>query len=109
MLLDLNEVADEALRIKHEKWFAVVTPDDIETNPERIIAQIALIHSEASEMLEAYNKERNLDHFQEEGIDVIIRTLELLRGVGTDIPAVLMAKMAKNQDRPPRHGNKRIN
>jgi NTP pyrophosphatase (non-canonical NTP hydrolase) len=105
----LNQLGDEAITIKNSKGFSTIVPQDWDTNPDKIVARIALIQSEASEMVEAFNKEHNKTHFIEEGIDVIIRTIEILRGLDADIDKELDLKMEKNRSRPAKHGDKLIN
>jgi len=65
--------------------------------------KIALIHSEASEALEALRKSDN-DNFTEELSDVLIRTLELSGFVGEDIGKSTLDKHTKNKLRPRKHG-----
>lgn len=50
----------------------------------------------------------DIENFIEEGIDVLIQTLELLKGLGANIDEQLRKKMEYNRNRPPRHGGKRI-
>lgn len=77
---------------------------------------IALIHSEASEALEAYrNNEPNywvgIDSKPEgmaaELADVIIRTLDTCALFDIDINEAVARKMVYNSSRPFRHGGKR--
>ncbi len=76
---------------------------------ERIMTNLALIHSEVSEAVEALRKDP--DHIGEELADVLIRTLELSHMLGIDIGALTFEKMAKNRvraDVPARAGGKAI-
>lgn len=76
---------------------------------ERVMTNLALIHSEVSEAVEAVRKDP--DHIGEELADVLIRTLELAHMLGIDIGLVTLQKMEKNCTRldvPVRAGGKAI-
>ena len=76
---------------------------------DRVLANLALIHSEVSEALEAVRKDP--DHIGEELADVLIRTLELAHMLGIDIGPLTEAKMRQNRvraDVPARAGGKVI-
>jgi hypothetical protein len=72
--------------------------------------QIAMIHSEATEILEALRKDKGDQAVVEEIADLIIRTLDLYKGIklySGELPSldeVLMKKSIVNQDRPRLHG-----
>jgi NTP pyrophosphatase (non-canonical NTP hydrolase) len=69
-----------------------------------------MIHSEATEILEALRKDKGDQAVVEEIADLIIRTLDLYKGIklySADLPSldeVLMKKSIVNQDRPRLHG-----
>lgn len=71
---------------------------------------IALIHSELSEMLEAYrhgNKRSehiNASAVEEEMADVLIRLFDMAVGMVQNLPRATMLKMAFNRTRPRKHG-----
>ena len=73
--------------------------------------KLALIHSEVTEVLGAIRKNKGSEQIVEEIADVIIRTLDLyaaLRNkdeVDHSLDEVLDAKINKNKQRPPLHGN----
>jgi len=74
---------------------------------------IALIHSEASEALEAKRKGDpestkipGHSNFAEELSDIVIRVLDLAEGEGIDLYKTLNAKHEYNKNRPYRHGKK---
>jgi NTP pyrophosphatase (non-canonical NTP hydrolase) len=72
--------------------------------------QIAMIHSEATEILEALRKDKGDEAVVEEIADLIIRALDLYKGIklySGELPSldsVLMKKSLTNQDRPRLHG-----
>jgi NTP pyrophosphatase (non-canonical NTP hydrolase) len=74
------------------------------------LKQIAMIHSECSEVLEAIRKEKGDGQVVEELADIIIRTLDLWAGLVRDsytkesIAKVLVAKTDVNKTRPKMHG-----
>jgi len=74
---------------------------------------LMLIVTEVAEAMEAY-REGNPDSekipghskVEEELADAIIRILDYAGGMGFDLESALLAKMAYNDTRPYRHGNK---
>lgn len=74
------------------------------------LKQIAMIHSECSEVLEAIRKEKGDGQVVEELADIIIRTLDLWAGLVRDsytkesIAKVLVNKTNVNKSRPQMHG-----
>lgn len=72
-----------------------------------LCTHLALIHSEVSEALEAVRK-RDRENFDEELADVVIRVLSVAYGLGTDLDAVVTAKLAKNRKRGLHHGGKAV-
>lgn len=65
--------------------------------------KIALIHSEASEMLDAL-RDGNEDALGEECADLLIRLLDFTDARNIDLDYHVDRKMAKNIDRPRLHG-----
>lgn len=74
------------------------------------LKQIAMIHSEASEALEAIRKEKGDDQVVEEFTDIIIRVLDLWAGMSQrgytkeSISQMLVRKVEHNKTRPQMHG-----
>ena len=103
----LNRIARECwLTSKRNGFSPHENIDDISEYKYYLSTKIALIHSEASEMLEAI-RINDFDNMIEEGIDVIIRTLEYLSCLkDVDIDKQLKKKMNKNNKRTFMHGGK---
>lgn len=75
--------------------------------------QIALIHSEASELLESYRKDPEqsakivgFSTSEEEAADIIIRVLDMASHRNMRIGQAIIAKMAYNSTRPTKHGKR---
>lgn len=78
---------------------------------------IALLHSEVSEMFEAYRKfgvdeftgsDGKPDDVGSEAADVLIRLLDTCHRYGIDLEYQYERKMAYNRARPYKHGGKRL-
>lgn len=91
---------------KLAKGWTVTTPESW-ADDNQIPADLALIHSELSEALEAF-REGDPGHFGEELADVLIRVLGLAHGLGIDLGAEMLAKVEENRDRAFKHGGKRL-
>ena len=81
-----------------EKGFSVDWDSNI---PEKI----ALIHSEASEALEAHRSD-NRAEFSEELADIVIRVMDLAGGLHISLEEEIEKKMSKNLSRPWLHGKR---
>jgi NTP pyrophosphatase (non-canonical NTP hydrolase) len=84
-----------------------VTGPDAWDQENQIPADLALIHSEVSEALEAFRR-GDRDEFASELADVLIRVVGLAHGLGIDVGVAMTAKMTANRAREHRHGGKRI-
>jgi len=79
--------------------------------PDLVVAKLGLVHSEVSEMLEAYRKQMGSEKIMEEAADIIIRLLDLIAGLHehgvvdtTDIEGIIERKVIANFNRPRLHG-----
>lgn len=105
--MNMNELAEEILEINRKNGWDCLTPDDLIKDPNKIVAQVGLIMTEAAEAIEGY-REKDFANFREELADVIIRTLDMTAGLGIDIDREITAKLIKNKGRGHRHGGKSI-
>lgn len=102
----------------------------VKTKPWNFAEKIALIHSELSEMLEAWRKgtnesekditiidntscdadgigTRRITAIEEEVADVYIRLMDLCGKLDIDVGRVVLAKMNYNRNRPHMHGGRK--
>jgi NTP pyrophosphatase (non-canonical NTP hydrolase) len=105
---------DTTAKILHETAVQKKFWDDFD--PDRPFVfyakQIAMIHSEATEVLEAIRKDKGEDEIVEEIADIIIRVLDLFEGLkrtgeinkSMSLDDAILLKTVKNQKRPERHG-----
>lgn len=107
-MIDLDEVAFAIHCNAVEKGFwEPNTPDNRTTF---YLKQLAMVHSEVSEVLEAIRKEKGDDQVVEEFADIFIRVLDLWAGMVRDgytkesIEEHLVDKINKNTTRPHMHG-----
>lgn len=96
---DLSTYSDMVFEVNHANgWF-----DEHRTFGE----DIALLHSEVSEALEAYRNNDN-DNLAEEFADIFIRLLDVTHRKGIDLEEEFHKKLNKNRSRGYRHGGKRL-
>jgi NTP pyrophosphatase (non-canonical NTP hydrolase) len=118
MITDLHVLQQSVRNLNEEKGWR----DQART----LVEDLALLHSEVSEALEAWRTfgdvQPHLDYQADqtgaargkpvgvgsEMADVLIRLLDTCDRFGIDLPAELAAKMAFNWTRPRRHGDKHI-
>jgi NTP pyrophosphatase (non-canonical NTP hydrolase) len=76
-----------------------------------MLAKLALIHSEVSEVLEAMRKQMGEEKIVEELVDIYIRLMDFYQGakncgwVESSFDDIYEKKMNKNKERPAKHGN----
>lgn len=105
---DINELAFAIHSNARNKGFWDANTEDNRTI--FYLKQIAMIHSECSEALEAIRKEKGDDVVVEELADIIIRTLDLWAGMSLDqytnksLKESIYKKVEKNIERPRMHG-----
>ena len=102
----LDELALEIRDVNRGNGWAVLQPEEW-GETYKVPGIIALIHSEASEALEAFRKD-DADNFLEELADVLIRVLDCAGGLTDDFDGIVKTKINKNRHRPHRHGGKRV-
>ncbi len=102
----LNQIAQHAQEINEKNGWHI-RPWEAEEDARSIATCIALIHSEASEALEAY-RNNDKEQFAEELADIIIRTVSLADFLKIDIDKEVATKLEKNRTRGFKHGGKRV-
>lgn len=107
-MINLDFWAEEIHANAVEKGFW--EPNNQDTHIIFYLKQIAMIHSECSEVLEAIRKTKGDDKVVEELADIIIRTLDLYYGLVEDgytsesLHDVMIRKTQINRDRDRLHG-----
>ena len=108
MNINLEEMAYAIHSNAVEKGFW--EPNTPDNHTVFYLKQLAMIHSEVSETLEAIRKEKGEEIIVEEMADTIIRLLDLWAGMHRDgavktlLTDALISKVAINTDRPRLHG-----
>jgi NTP pyrophosphatase (non-canonical NTP hydrolase) len=69
---------------------------------------IALLHSEVSEILEAYRKDLGDEAIASEFADVLIRLIDMAEVFNVNLEQAYDDKMAFNRTRSYRHGNRKL-
>ncbi len=116
MSLTIKDMVRDAHQTALEKGFYDNIPDATDINS--LGAQIALMHSELSEALEALRDEQ-LEMFvsfngqKPEGMvvelaDCIIRIADTCGALGLDLEQAIVEKMAYNQTRSHKHGRQNL-
>jgi NTP pyrophosphatase (non-canonical NTP hydrolase) len=110
--MNLDELADSLNDTAVEKGFwSPMSRMESEDDFIFYAKQLAMIHSEVTEALEALRKEQGDQKFVEELADIIIRVLDLWSGMNkirvSELPSIhetLLDKANINKDRPKLHG-----
>lgn len=106
--IDLDALAFDIHKNAVEKGFW--EPNNEDTHTIFYLKQLAMIHSEVSETLEAIRKEKGDEKVVEEIADILIRVLDLWAGLVMDkyttqsLQLTLLEKMKINTQRPKLHG-----
>lgn len=111
--MNLDNLAKSVHSNAVNKGFWDYMYSDLNPNPDTFIffaKQIAMIHSEGTEVLEALRKQKGSDQVVEELADIIIRVVDLYQGlvnageaVGS-LEDVVTRKTIINLERPKMHG-----
>ena len=110
--MNLDMLAFDIHKINKEKGFY-----EGELTIDRIMAKLALVHSEVTETLEAIRKDKGDTAVVEEMADTIIRVLDIWAALDLNhddeldspfpsLETILLAKIEKNRFRPALHGHK---
>lgn len=111
--MNIDELAKEIHKNATEKGFWDYMYENLEPKADPFIffaKQIAMIHSEGTEVLEALRKQKGEQEVVEELADIIIRVLDLYEGlrmngdVKDSLDDVLMRKLEINTRREKMHG-----
>lgn len=95
-----------------DKGFWFLDADENRPSLDKIMAKLALVHSEVTEILEAIRKSKGSKAVVEEMSDVLIRLLDLYGAmwlydmVDESLQELFDEKMEKNKLRPALHGHK---
>jgi NTP pyrophosphatase (non-canonical NTP hydrolase) len=111
--MNLDNLARNVHRNATEKGFWDYMYSNVEPVGDTFIffaKQIAMIHSEATEVLEALRKQKGSDEVVEELADIIIRVVDLYEGLRMageaedSLEDVVTRKTIINSQRPKMHG-----
>lgn len=114
--MKINEIGRMAHHINFNNGWEVMRPEmwNIQNQPpflrddlRYLCTHMALVHTEVAEATEAI-RNHDRDNFDEELADVVIRVASIAHGLGTDLEAVIRAKLAKNATRGLHHGGKAV-
>jgi NTP pyrophosphatase (non-canonical NTP hydrolase) len=100
--MNLNELARQLGVWRRSKGFH--TPESIEDG-ESLLGKLMLVVTEVAEAAEAV-RSADMENFEEEMADVLIRTLDITDAMGIDIEQAITNKMEINERRPALHGRK---
>jgi NTP pyrophosphatase (non-canonical NTP hydrolase) len=107
-MINLDDLAFDLHENAVQKGFW--DPNTPENRTVFYLKQLAMVHSEVSETLEAIRKEKGENKVVEELADILIRVLDLYGGMVEDeytflsLESVLLEKAKINTERPKMHG-----
>lgn len=104
--MSLNQLASLTREINIKNGWDVIQPEDYDDNPEKMLAKHMLIATENAEAVEEY-RDHDREEYEYELADVIIRVLDLSKGLDIDIARRVTEKLIKNAGRGHKHGGKR--
>ena len=105
--LTLKQLASITREINIHNGWDVITPEDYDEKPDKILAKHMLIATENVEAVEKY-RNHNGTEYEYELADIIIRVLDLAAGLDVPIGRRITEKLIKNAGRGHMHGNKKI-
>ena len=91
----LNSYSKEVAKYRESKGFV--------TDWSNMLEKLCLVHSEVSEVAEAY-RDNDRVGFNEEIADTFIRLMDICGTLDIDIESEIKEKMKKNRNRPYYHG-----
>ena len=93
--IKLNSYSKEVAKSRESKGFV--------TDWSNMLEKLCLVHSEVSEVAEAY-RDNDRVGFNEEIADTFIRLMDICGTLDIDIESEIKEKMKKNRNRPYYHG-----
>jgi NTP pyrophosphatase (non-canonical NTP hydrolase) len=99
-----QDLGQEIQDINENNGWDRITPEDWD-DKYKVLAMLDMVHEEVSEATQAFRK-RDKENFGEELADTVIRIMSLSNGLGVELFNEIKKKMAKNRERPYKHGNK---
>lgn len=114
-MTNLDQLANSLHETAKKKGFWAKVYKHSENQPVQdidfMLAKLALVHSEVSEVLEAMRKQMGEEKIVEELVDIFIRLMDFYAGakatgwVTSSFDEILEKKIGINKERPPMHGN----
>ena len=93
----LHDIGKICNRISRDNGFDPALQSDFTADPNKVLAKIALMHTELAEATEAV-RHADWSNFCEEMADVVIRVLETCYSMAVDIDEAVMERMMANMN-----------